>query len=258
MYTRQPMRPGGLGGGLTQPVARDIWVLIGVVFATYSLRFFASTAWLPRLLELSPDVWERGFLWQLVTYAFVGRYQSGLWLLITLLILYMFAGQVYGRLGRRRFWRMLVAAVGAGGVVAALVQLAANIVNGVSGVGEFPVLQGERMLVAVLIAAFATLAGEAIIYLFFVLPVRASWFIGLELVFSFLAFLNTRDLAGMLGVWAAIGCTVITLRGGLRGGGLRETWLRLQERWFRFRLKQMKDRRGFEVLPGGKKDDWLH
>lgn len=258
MYTRQPMRPGGFGGGLTQPVPRDVWVLMGIVFATFSLRFFASTAWLPTLLELSPDVWERGFLWQLVSYAFVGRGPSGIWLLITLLILYMFAGQVYSRLGRRGFWRVLIGAVAAGGIVAALVQLVSNLISGVSGVGSFPVLQGERMLVAVLIAAFATLAGEAIIHLFFVLPVRAAWFIGLELIFAFLGFLSTRDLAGMLGVWAAVGYTVFALRGGFRPGGLRELWLRLQERWFRLRLKQMKAKRGLEVLPGGKKDDWLH
>jgi len=258
MEPRYPRRPGGFGGGLTQPVPRDVWVLIGVVFATFSLRFFTSTAWLPSLLELSPSVWERGFLWQLVSYAFVGRGPSGIWLLVTLLILYMFAGQVYSRLGQRRFWRLLLGGVGAGGVVAALVQLISNVAAGVSGVGSFPVLQGERMLVAVLIAAFATLAGEAIIYLFFVLPVRASWFIGLELVFAFLAFLSTRDLAGMLGVWAAVGYTVFALRGGFGRGGPRQLWLQLQERWFRFRLRQMKEKRGLEVLPGGKKDDWLN
>jgi len=258
MYPRQPMRPGGLGGGLTQPAPRDGWMIIAGVFVTLSLRFFATTSWLPTLLELSPSVWERGFLWQLVTYAFVGRGPSGLWLLITLLILYMFAGQVYGRLGRRGFWRLLIGGVATGGVVAAVVQLVSNLMSGVPGIGTFPILQGERMLVAVLIAAFATLAGDAIIYLFFVLPVRAGWFIGLELIFAFLAFLSTRDLAGMLGVWAAVGYTVFALGGGLKPGGPREIWLRLQERWFRLRLKQMKSKRGLEVLPGGKKDDWLH
>jgi hypothetical protein len=253
------MRPGGLGGGLTQTVPRDIWILLGVVFVSFSLRFFASTAWLPALLELSPSVWERGFVWQILSYAFIGGSSSGFWLVITLLILYMFAGDVRGRLGKRGFWRLLVGAIAVGGVVGCLVQLVANTVAGVSGVGSFPILQGERMLVAVLIAAFATLAGDAVIYLFFVLPVRAGWFIGLEIIFAFLAFLGTRDLAGMLGVWAAIGYTVYRLRGGRRGsGGLRELWLRLQEGWFRLRLGQMKRKRGLQVLPGGKKGDWLN
>lgn len=256
------MRPGGIGGGLTAPVPQDIWILLGVVFATFSLRFFASTAWLPALLQITPEVWHSGFVWQLGTYAFVGSGQSGIWLLVTLLILYMFAGDVRRRLGKRRFWRLLISAVVVAGVVGAIVQLALDLSAG-SAPSAFTIMQGERMLVAVLIAAFATLAGDAVIYLFFVLPIRAGWFLGLEVVFAFLAFLSTRDLAGMLGIWAAVGYTYFALRGGLRKGGWRDIWLRTQERWFRFRLQQAKRKRGFEVLPGGKsgpdgKDDWLH
>lgn len=259
MDSRRIQRPGGIGGGLTEPVPGDIWALLAVILGTYSLRFFASTAWLPALLQLSPDLWRRGFVWQLVTYPFVGGRQSALWLLVALLILYMFAGDVRRRLGRRRFWRLLVSAVAVGGAVAAVVQVLANWLASTPDAGAFPILQGERMLLAVLIAAFATLVGDAVIYLFFVLPIRAGWFLGLELLFAFLAFLSTRDLAGMLGIWAAVGFTWIVLRGGRRLRA-RELWLRLQERWFRMRLRQMKRKRGFEVLPGGKKggDDWLH
>jgi hypothetical protein len=255
------MRPGGFGG-LTAPVPQDIWILLGVVFVTFSLRFFASTAWLPALLELTPEVWRSGFVWQLGTYAFVGGGQSGFWLLVTLLILYMFAGDVRRRLGKRGFWSLLFSGVLVAGIVGAIVQLVIDLSVG-SAASALTIMQGERMLVAILIAAFATLAGDAIIYLFFVLPIRAGWFLGLEILFAFLAFLSTRDLAGMLGIWAAVGYTYFTLRGGLRKGGWREMWLRIQERWFRFRLQQAKRKRGFEVLPGGKsdrgdKDDWLH
>ena len=111
MDSRQTQRFGGMGGGLTAPVPRDIWILLAVVFATFTLRQFESTAWLPIHLQLSPEVWERGFLWQLVTYAFVGNARAGLWLVVTLLILYMFAGDVRRRLGKRGFWQLLVSAV---------------------------------------------------------------------------------------------------------------------------------------------------
>lgn len=254
------MRPPGAGGGLLEPVPRDIWYLLAVVFVTFSLRFFVSTAWLPALLELSPDVWQRGFLWQLVSYAFVGGGQSGFWLLVTLLILYMFAGDVRRRLGLHGFWRLLGSGVLVGGVVAVVVQWLLNFASGTPGFGSFPIVQGERMLLAILIAAFATLAGDAVVYLFFVLPIRARWFLGLEVLFAFLAFLSNRDLAGMLGLWAAVGFTFFSLRGGIGKGTGRELWLRLQEKWFRFRLKQAKRQRGFEILPGGKtdKDEWLH
>ena len=58
MYGRQ-FPSGGGGFGLTGPVPRDIWLLLGVVFATFSLRFFESTALLPEFLRLSSAVWQR-------------------------------------------------------------------------------------------------------------------------------------------------------------------------------------------------------
>jgi hypothetical protein len=78
MYGRQ-FPSGGGGFGLTGPVPRDIWILLGVVFATFSLRFFESTALLPEFLRLSSAVWQRGFLWQLFTYPFIGTGVPGFW-----------------------------------------------------------------------------------------------------------------------------------------------------------------------------------
>ncbi|MEE8137986.1 MAG: hypothetical protein V3T81_03810, partial [Thermoanaerobaculia bacterium] len=75
-------RGGGMAGvGLTGPVPQDLWILLGLVLGTFSLRFFAATAWLPELLELTPLVWQRGLLWQLVTYPFVGSGAPGFWFL---------------------------------------------------------------------------------------------------------------------------------------------------------------------------------
>ena len=93
MHDRNPFRgPGGGGftGGLAGPVPKDIWVLIGVLFVTFSLQFFQSTAWLPALLRLTPAVWMRGFLWQLVTYPFIGLGAPNFWFVLALLIMVMF------------------------------------------------------------------------------------------------------------------------------------------------------------------------
>lgn len=255
MVTRGPSRPSFAGSGLGGPVPKDVWVLLAVVLATFSLRFFGSTAWLPAVLSLTPAVWRLGFLWQLVTYPFIGFGQPNFWFLLELLILLMFARDVFWRLGRRRFWRLLVLAALAGGAVAVLVDLA-RLAAGSPFAGALPLLQGQRTLLAVLIAAFATLNGEATIYLFFVLPIRARWFLGLEVLFAFLAFLGTRDLAGFLGLCVAIGFTWWWLQGRGRRG--RELWLRLQERWMRWRLARMRRRRGFTVVRGSKKDPWVH
>jgi hypothetical protein len=102
---------------------------------------------------------------------------------------------------------------------------------------------------------------EATILLFFVLPVQAKWFLLLEIVFAFLGFLSTHDLAGFLGVCAAVGATVLYLRPRSARGGLREVWLRMQQGWFRFRLAWLRRRRGFKVVRGekpGGDDPWVH
>lgn len=255
MDPRRPTRPGFAGSGLGGPVPKDVWILLGVVLATFSLRFFASTAWLPAALSLTPAVWRFGFLWQLATYPFIGTGQPSFWFVLELIVLLLFARDVFWRLGRRGFWRLLVLAALAGAVVALLVDLGRFAV-GSPFAGPMPLMQGQRTLLAVLVAAFATVNGEATILLFFVLPIRARWFLGLEVLFAFLGFLGTRDLAGFLGLCAAIGFAWWWLQGRGRRG--REIWLRLQERWMRWRLARMKRKRGFKVVRGSKGDPWVH
>jgi hypothetical protein len=255
MDSRGPVRPSFAGSGLGGPVPRDVWILLGIVLGTFSLRFFASTGWLPAALSLTPAVWRLGFVWQLVTYPFIGFGQPGFWFLLELVILLLFARDVFWRLGRRRFWRLLVLAALGGAVVGILVDVGRFAIDSPFA-GALPLLQGQRTLLAVLIAAFATLNGDATIYLFFVLPVRARWFLGLEILFAFLAFLGSRDLAGFLGICAAVAFTWWSLQGPGRGG--REHWLRLQERWMRWRLAWLRRRRGLRVVRGTKDDPWLH
>lgn len=247
------------GFGLTGPVPRDLWILLGIIFATFSLRFFATTADLIALLRLSPAVWQRGFVWQMVTYPFAGTGQPGIWFVIELLILFMFGRDVFYRLGARPFWRLLVTAAGIAGAAAVLVQLAIGLGGGETPALAFSLMQGQRTVLAILIAAFAVLNRHATILLFFVLPIQARWFIYLELVFAFLGFLSTRDLAGFAGVCAAVGTTVVLLRAGGAALGGRELWLKAQEKYMRFRLQQLKKKRGFRVVEGDRDDDgWVH
>ena len=60
------------------------------------------------------------------------------------------------------------------------------------------------MLLAIFIAAFATLNRNATILLFFVLPIQARWFLWLEVLFAFIAFLGSHDLPGFLGITTAV------------------------------------------------------
>ena len=88
----------------------DLW---RIAQKPFSLQFFEGAAILPALLRLTPAVF-RGFVWQIATYPAIGWGASGLWFLLELLILFWFGRDVFWRLGRQRFWLLLVrAAVGA-------------------------------------------------------------------------------------------------------------------------------------------------
>jgi len=242
---------GGFGSG--RPVPTDIWVLLGVVFVTFSLQFFEIFAPLIALLRLTPLVWQLGFVWQLGTYPFIGVGPASIWILLELLILFWFSRDVFYRLGRKNFWKLLGWSVAGAGLAAVAVELIVRLAGG-GAPQAFLILQGQRMLIAVTIAAFAVLYRQATILLFFVLPVQAKWFLWLEILFAFIAFLGTKDLAGFVGVCTAVGITYSLLtRGGLlrnlRRGG-RETWKRLHMAWIRWRLDRMRRQRDFRVIEG--------
>jgi len=266
MYGQRPQtRMSGLGG-LTggAPPPRDLLVLLAVVFVTFSLQFFATTRIVPDLLRLSPLVWQLGFLWQLVTYPAIGYGPPSLWFLLELLIAFWFGRDVFWHLGRRRFWRILGLAALAGSLVAVATALLAGAAGGGLLAPPFVLMQGQRTLLAVLVAAFATLYGRATIYLFFVLPIQARWFLPIEILFAFIGFLGTRDLAGFLGICAAVGATWWWLRSGGRRLDLRETRLRVERWWLDRRLRRLRKRRGFTVVEGegkrgpGRGDGYLH
>ena len=121
-------------------------------------------------------------------------------------------------------------------------------------------MQGQRMIVTILIAAFATLNRNATILLFFVVPIQARWFLLLEIVFAFLAFLSSHDLAGFLGICAAVGFTFGSLTGWRTQGWWLQTRLRAQQQWMKIRLAWLRRRRGLHVVKGDKPNDdpWLH
>lgn len=259
MYSRQYSGGGG-NFGLTGPVPRDLWILLGTVFATFSLRFFPATAVVPALLRLSPDVWQRGFLWQLATYPFVGTGVPGIWFVLELLIVFLFGRQVLYQLGTPRFWKLLIGVAAAAAAAAVAVHLLLALA-GFAQLNAFVLMQGQRILLAILIAVFATLNRNATILLFFVLPVQAKWFILLEIVFAFLGFLGSHDFAGFVGICVAVAATVSVLRPGSGRGGLRDLKLRLETWWLRARLAWLRRRRGFRIVPPqdrGPRDPWVH
>ena len=258
---------GGLGGAGQAP--RDVWILLGVVLFTFSLRFFASTSLLPELLSLTPAVYRFGFLWQLVTYPFVGNGAPGLWFVVELLILFWFGRSVYSALGQKRFWRLVLTVAFVAGLVAVLTNMAGaflaggGLVSGPAIPGQaFVLMQGQRMLMVIFIAAFAVLFRNATILLFFVLPVQARWFLWIELLFAFMGFLGTRDLAGFLGLCTALVATFVFLAPGSARQILRTWMLKLAHRRHEGELRRLRKKRGFKVVrdddEGPTKGPWVN
>lgn len=240
---------------------RDIWLLLGVILATFALQFLAATAWLPTALRLTPDLWRRGFLWQAITYPFIGAGAPGILFILELLILMMFGRDVYGRLGRRGFWRLLLQAALLSAATALAVTLVQWLLGAAASPYRFALMQGQHFLITVLIAAFATLNANATILLFFVLPIQARWFLLLEIVFAFMGLLRTGDVAGFFGLCGAVGAGVWLVGSGPGAGLWRELGLRARQAWLRARLAWLKRRRGLRVVRGDEgngPDRWVH
>ncbi len=252
MRGASPYRPPTTFAGAGWPGGRpapDVVALLAVVFATWALQFFEATAIVPALLRLTPAVWRLGWAWQLVTYAFVGYGGPSPWILLELLVLFWFARDVRARLGRRRFWTLLLAAAAGAAVVAALVQVAAGAALGGSPtIVPFQLMQGQRILLTVTIAAFATLWGDATILLFFVLPIRARWCLWLGILLGFVAYLGSKDLAGFAGICAGTAITALALSPAAPGRRLRTLWLEWRRRRISRKLDRIARRRGLRVV----------
>lgn len=242
-------------GGFDGPPPRDVIVLLAVISVTFSLGFFTPVL---ELLRLTPLAWQQGWLWQLATYPWIGTGGASLWILLELLILYWFAADVARSLGRGRFWRLLLYTTLGAAVVAVAVDVASWVLR-VDVPTDFQLMQGQRMLIVVVIAAFAVLRQHATILLFFVLPIQARWFLWIEIAFAFIGFLGSKDLAGFLGICTAVGLTVVLLRPGRWRGMLRETRLRL-DRWrIQRKLGRRRRKSGLRAVdPPDSPDRWVN
>lgn len=236
MIRGRPQR-GTIDFGLEGPIPRDILLLLGALFVTFSLDALVPGG--IGFLRLTPDIWLSGALWQLITYPLAAVYGSALGLIISLWVILVFGKQVFFFVGRKAFWRTFFSATVIGGVVAVLVQ----VILGFTGLATtqflpFGMMAGQFAVMTVLITGFATLYGNATIYLFFVLPVPARYFIGIEILFAFLSFLASKDFAGFMGVCATVAAAYFLFSGVRPSRLLHEMKLRVLQKWLRFKLKR--------------------
>ncbi len=247
---------GGGGGGLSGPIPRDLLFIAASLLVTVTLVSFEGTRFIPDLLTITPDVWQRAFLWQLATYPFVEARGPSLGFVINLVLLFLWGRDVYWGLGRRHFWRLLLFASIGAGILAELVH-AGGTLAGWQAPNPFYLMQSWTLL-SILLAAWARAHRGATILFMFILPIEAGWLIALEILLAFIGFLVTKDLPGFVGVCAAIGISWSYIaRSGKIGLGkreLRELRLRMERWWLQRKLDRAKRKRGFRVVQGEKGD----
>ncbi len=247
---------GPSGGSFA--VIPDILALLGIFLFTLTLQSFDSTQWFVNLLRLSPEVY-RGFVWQILSYPFVSLRYDPFWFILTHFFLYLFAKDVFQRLGRVHFWKLLIQASAVGGIVAVAIGLLLRIWGAPHNL--FAVIQGQQMVFLVVICAFALLMPGAVVLFSFVIPIKAKWFIPIEVIFLFVKFLESKDIAGFLGGLATVVFVIWYLSPSQISGRGRQGWLKLQAWWFRRQMQQKKSRKGFRVIEGGKgsdDDSWVN
>ncbi len=250
--SRTPRFAGGFGRGAGLPASApsDLIALLAIVFATYAMQFFASTAAVPALLRLDVAVLGRWQVWRLATYPLSGFGAASPWILLELLVLYWFGADLRRGLGRRRFFSLLAVAAVPAGAAAVAVGAVATAFGGAPHPAPFMLMQGQQVLLAIVIAAFAARNGEAVIYLFFVLPVRARAFVWVSVLIAFVGYLSTKDLGGLIGLWTATGVAYWRARPGSGRPSLRRLRLRWQETLLRWRLDRLRRRSRFRVVDG--------
>ncbi len=128
-FGRSPFGGGySMAGPPVTPMLRRLLIALGVAFAVQTfIELFLRSSYGPggeSLISLWLGVWSpllfRGALWQLLTYGFL---HGGIFhLLMNMLGLWMFGGEVERMLGSRRFLYFFLACVAGGGVLHAVLN----------------------------------------------------------------------------------------------------------------------------------------
>ncbi len=128
---------------------------------------------------LSLDGLKHGYVWQLFTFQFM---HGGLThLLVNSFVLYSFGRPLESLLGKRIFLGLYLLSGFVGGVVQILLGLCSPQFGGA--------MVGASAGICGLVAAFALLNPESTIYLFFILPIRAIYFLPLIVALTVLFIL---------------------------------------------------------------------
>ncbi|MEW5735925.1 MAG: rhomboid family intramembrane serine protease [Thermodesulfobacteriota bacterium] len=227
---------------LTRLGKRLIYLYAGIYLVELVCQHWLSlpvAEWLSLYPPLSP-----GFhVWQAATHAFIFDPYSPLSPVFSLIGFVFFAEPIERFFGTRRFLIFYFSAAAAAAAFGMLL----------SGVEAFSVpFCGIGPEVLALITAFGFLYPDLVIYLFFIIPVRAIWISYITIGAAVLLFLGKADPWGAYHLGGIL-TALFWVKGGRRLLS-RDTWTLW---WLRLRYRVR--RRRFTVINGGKdKPPTLH
>jgi membrane associated rhomboid family serine protease len=220
-------RPFVLGGPLT-PAVKALLIANVAIWLFQSVAGYVAHVRLDRLFGLVPyDVTHHLFLWQLVSYMFLHAELPNLMHIgFNMLALWMFGTELESLWGTRRFTRFYFVT----GIGAAICTTLAAWNSFVPTLGASGAIYG-------LLAAYGILFPDRTLLLYFVIPIKAKYFV---IILGLLAFWSSvtasgggvahvAHLGGMIFGW-------LYLRGGRIGGG----GLRMRDWWERRRRDRLK------------------
>jgi membrane associated rhomboid family serine protease len=185
---------------------------------------------------LSVEGLKRGFVWQLLTFQFL---HGGLpHLVLNSVVLYSFGRPLEEFLGKRAFLKLYLLSGFAGGIAQVLLALVSSPFSRFAG----PMV-GASAGICGLVAAFALLSPQSTIYLFFVIPFRAVYFLPLMIAVTVILLVipsndHIAHAAHLGGIFAGIAWVKFGLR-----DYVPLPWAGLFERWRRWRPLQSRQRK---------------
>jgi membrane associated rhomboid family serine protease len=215
------------GYGLT-PVVKNLMIIMGMVFV---LQMFVNR-WFEIYFGLVPLlVWKEYFVWQLFTYIFLHGGISHIF--FNLLALWMFGSELESLWGSRRFvFYFFFCGIGAG---------LCTVLFTPYGYQRIPVIGASGAIYGLLLA-FGWLFPNRRIYIYFLFPIPAKYFV---IIFGLIEFFSSMGGAGG-------GIAHVTHLGGLLLGLLYMLYPTVRQKIRREYYKRKWSQKG----PGGK--DYYH
>ncbi len=218
------------GYGLT-PVIKNLMIIMGIVFLLQEVVSRMMVVYLGLLPGL---VWHELYLWQLFTYIFLhGDIPH---ILFNLLALWMFGGELENLWGSRRFlFYFFFCGIGAG-IITVLCTIILT-----PQYQLIPIIGASGAIYGILLA-FGWLFPNRPIYIYFLFPIPAKYFVA---IFGFLEFIYFSRGGGG-------GISHITHLGGLLFGFVYMAYPMIRQKLRRGYYKRKWSQKG----PGGK--DYYH